>query len=100
MLVTGVRARIGVRRSGPSHVGARTHPLDRSGGEPLDDVPEGGEFKRAGDEDHRAIGTAPANRDPAASAAAAHTARSRTPAQRLAPPVTEDAVDEQPNALG
>ncbi|MFJ6632362.1 FadR/GntR family transcriptional regulator [Streptomyces sp. NPDC091376] len=65
-------------------------------------LPEGPDFKRAGDEDHRAIITALANRDPAAaaSAAAAHIARSERWLSATRPPVTEDAVDEPANEPG
>lgn len=65
-------------------------------------LPDGAEFKRAGDEDHRAIITALANRDPAAaaSAAAAHIARSERWLDACRPPVTEDAVDDAPSTRG
>ncbi|MFE9738525.1 FadR/GntR family transcriptional regulator [Streptomyces sp. NPDC006477] len=61
-------------------------------------LPDGPEFERAGDEDHRAIVAALANRDPAAaaSAAAAHIARGERRLGATRPPVTEDAVDGAP----
>lgn len=65
-------------------------------------LPEGPEFKRAGDEDHRAIVAALANRDPAAaaSAAAAHIARSERWLGATRPPVTEDAAEEPAQLRG
>ncbi|MGW0698540.1 hypothetical protein ACWD0A_04225 [Streptomyces sp. NPDC002867] len=54
-------------------------------------MPEGPAFKRASDEDHRAIVTAPANRDPAAAAAAnaaaAHVARTERWLHTYRPPI-------------
>ncbi|MER6718976.1 FadR/GntR family transcriptional regulator [Streptomyces halstedii] len=58
-------------------------------------LPEGAEFKRAGDEDHRAIVKALADRDPAAAsaAAAAHIARSERWLDACRPPVTDTVTD-------
>ncbi|MFD3729050.1 FadR/GntR family transcriptional regulator [Streptomyces sp. NPDC058671] len=55
-------------------------------------LPEGPEFKRGGDEDHRAIIAALADRDPtaAAAAAAAHIARSERWLRTTRPPVVDD----------
>ncbi|MET9730157.1 FCD domain-containing protein [Streptomyces sp. NPDC006458] len=55
-------------------------------------LPEGPQFKRAGDEDHRLIVEALARRDPtaAANAAAAHIARSERWLDACRPPVIED----------
>ncbi|MFP1624305.1 FadR/GntR family transcriptional regulator [Streptomyces sp. 5K101] len=60
-------------------------------------MPEGPAFKRASDEDHRAIVTALADRDPAAAAnaAAAHVARTERWLHTYRPPISEDAVHHE-----
>lgn len=65
-------------------------------------LPEGPEFRRVSDADHEAIVAALANRDPAgaASAAAAHIARSERWLDAFRPPVTETAVPDGPDTFG